>query len=74
MPIYIYETSKGRRFELKQGMSDPTLTHDPATGEPVQRVISGGYGFIQKGKVQIGKPQAPAGGHSCGGGCGCGGH
>jgi len=69
MPIYVYETNKGRRFELKQGMSDNALTHDPETGEPVRRVISGGLGFIQKGK-----PKAPAsGGHRCGGGgCGCG--
>ena len=69
MPIYVYETEQGRCFELKQGMSEKPLTHDPETGEPVKRVISGGYGFIQKGK-----PQVPSsGGHSCaGGGCGCG--
>lgn len=66
MPIYVYETDRGRRFEVKQCMSDDAFTHDPETGEPVRRVISGGYGFIQKGK-----PQAP-GGHCCGGGgCGC---
>ena len=70
MPIYVYETEQGRSFELKQGMSDAPLTHDPETGEPVRRVISGGFGFIQKGKA--GAP-APKGGHCCGGGgCGCG--
>ena len=71
MPIYVYETEQGRSFELKQGMSDAPLTHDPETGEPVRRVISGGFGFIQKGKA-VGAP-VPKGGHCCGGGgCGCG--
>ncbi len=68
MPIYVYETTgkKKRRFEIKQSMNDAPLTHDPETGEPVQRVISGGYGLMQKG----GK-SAPTQ-HSCGsGGCGC---
>jgi predicted nucleic acid-binding Zn ribbon protein len=51
MPTYVYETIPAapgqtpRRFELKQSMSEPALTRDPATGEPVRRVISGGYGF-----------------------------
>jgi len=48
MATYIYETipSKGgekpRRFEVVQKMSDPPLTTDPKTGEPVRRIITGG--------------------------------
>jgi predicted nucleic acid-binding Zn ribbon protein len=70
MPTYVYETlgAKKRRFEVRQSMKDAALTHDPETGEPVRRVISGGYGIIQKGSAA-----APAStGHACGGGgCGC---
>jgi predicted nucleic acid-binding Zn ribbon protein len=69
MPTYVYETlgAQQRRFELVQSMKDAALTHDPETGEPVRRVISGGYGVMQKGTA------APSsGGHACGGGgCGC---
>ena len=32
------------RFEVKQSMKDEPLRVDPETGEPVRRVISGGYG------------------------------
>jgi predicted nucleic acid-binding Zn ribbon protein len=48
MATYVYETipqkkgQKARRFEIEQKMSDPALTHDPKTGEPVRRVITGG--------------------------------
>lgn len=48
MATYIYETipqkkaRKPRRFEIEQKMSDAPLTHDPKTGEPVRRVITGG--------------------------------
>jgi hypothetical protein len=71
MPIYVYETigEKPRRFELKQGMSDAPLKRDPETGEPVRRVISGGYGYMEKAKPAA-KPFASSR-HSCGGGCGC---
>ena len=72
MPTYVYETTDPskpkRRFELKQSMNDAPLTADPETGEPVQRVISGGFGYMQKGGAQSG----PSSGRSCGsGGCGC---
>lgn len=70
MPIYVYETTgkKPRRFEVKQSMADAPLTHDPASGEPVRRVISGGYGLMQKGSAKA-APSASGGG--CGSGCGC---
>ena len=77
MPTYVYETigtKKPRCFELKQSMSDAPLTHDPETGEPVRRVISGGYGIMQKsvgGKFSASAKSSPSQ-HSCGsGGCGC---
>ena len=70
MPIYVYETTgkKPRRFEVKQGMHDAPLTQDPETREPVRRVVSGGYGYMEKAKTGAAKP---SGGHSCCGGCGC---
>jgi hypothetical protein len=57
MPTYVYETTDTskpvRRFEVQQRMSEAALTQDPATGEPVRRVISGGLGFIApKGDAQ----------------------
>ncbi|MGA3172406.1 MAG: zinc ribbon domain-containing protein [Chthoniobacteraceae bacterium] len=69
MPTYVYETlgAKKRQFEVRQSMKDPALTHDPETGEPVRRVISGGYGIIQKGA----SPAPASGDRSCGSGCGC---
>jgi predicted nucleic acid-binding Zn ribbon protein len=45
-------------------MTDKPLTQHPETGEPVRRIISGGLGFMQKGKAS----PAPS---SCGTGCGC---
>ena len=55
MATYVYETipqkkgQKPRRFEIEQKMSDPALTEDPKTGEPVRRVIVGGSGNIMRG-------------------------
>ncbi len=52
MTTYIYETipqtprGKPRRFEVQQSMRDKPLTEHPETGEPVRRVIAGGYGLI----------------------------
>ena len=40
MPIYEYRRPDGTTFEVTQKMSEPALTHDPETGEPVQRVFS----------------------------------
>ena len=70
MPTYVYETTgkSKRRFEIHQSMKDAPLTHDPETGEPVVRVISGGLGYLEKGKSTT--SEKPSGG--CGsGGCGC---
>lgn len=40
MPIYEYRRPDGTTFEVMQKMSDPALTHDPETGEPVERVFT----------------------------------
>jgi len=51
MPTYVYETIPGnsteepRRFEVFQSMQDDALTHDPESGEPVRRIITGGIGL-----------------------------
>ena len=55
MATYVYETipkdpkKKPRQFEVQQKMSDPPLTKDPETGEPVRRVITGGSGWVTHG-------------------------
>ncbi len=55
MATYVYETipqnakQKPRRFEVVQKMSEPALTKDPETGEPIRRVIVGGSGWITHG-------------------------
>jgi predicted nucleic acid-binding Zn ribbon protein len=52
MTTYVYETIPQRegvaprRFEVRQRMVEDPLTHHPETGEPVRRVILGGFGFI----------------------------
>ncbi|ADE56016.1 FmdB family zinc ribbon protein [Coraliomargarita akajimensis] len=73
MPTYVYETipahsgQKPKRFELQQSMKDAALTTHPETGEPVQRVISGGFGTISSGKTST----DGGGGCGCDTGCGC---
>ena len=39
MPIYEYKRPDGTTFDIQQSFSDDTLTHDPDTGVPVQRVL-----------------------------------
>ncbi len=54
MPTYVYRRlgpdgqPDGSTFELAQRITEPALTHDPATGQPVERVISGA-GLMFKG-------------------------
>jgi predicted nucleic acid-binding Zn ribbon protein len=65
---YLYETIPARegdevkRYELQQGMNDLPLTSHPETGEPIRRVILGGWGLL-KGASKL---------ESSDGGCGCG--
>jgi predicted nucleic acid-binding Zn ribbon protein len=74
MATYIYETldpaQPVRRFEIQHSMKDDALTVHPETGEPIRRVITGGFGTISRGNSPAGS--SPAGGHGCGSGCGCG--
>jgi putative FmdB family regulatory protein len=39
MPIYEYRRPDGTTFEVQQSFSDDTLTTDPDTGVPVERVL-----------------------------------
>ena len=74
MATYVYETiprqdgASSRRFEVVQSMKDAPLTQHPETGEPVRRVISGGYGIM--GKAGPKSPVATAA-SACAPGCAC---
>ncbi|MEI2719118.1 MAG: hypothetical protein V9E87_03090 [Gemmatimonadales bacterium] len=73
MPTYTYQTlpstpnAAPRRFEVKQSISDAPLTHDPESGEPVERVITGGRGPLTT--ITGGSEPTVTGG--CGPSCGC---
>ncbi|MCB1245467.1 MAG: zinc ribbon domain-containing protein [Verrucomicrobiae bacterium] len=77
MPTYVYETipqsetEPVTRFEITQSMKDAALTHHPDSGQPVRRVISGGYGIMGTGDGPSRPPSAGGGGGGCGSGCGC---
>ena len=77
MAIYVYETIPAgegqpvRTYEIRQSMKDAAFSKHPETGEPIRRVITGGFGVMTSSKGAP-APSAPAGGHCCGGGCGCG--
>jgi predicted nucleic acid-binding Zn ribbon protein len=66
MTTYVYETipdcpnEAPIRFEVQQSMHDAPLTKHPKTGEPVRRVIAGGFGFIAH---KSNPPPRPCGGH-----------
>jgi predicted nucleic acid-binding Zn ribbon protein len=72
MPTYVYETIPSKpgervdQFEVQQSMKEDPLKTHPETGKSVKRVISGGYGYVSKGRSGSGSD------HSCGHGCGCG--
>lgn len=78
MTTYVYETIPakegvaGTRYEIRQSMKDPALTHHPETGEPIRRVILGGFGILSTGRDRTSSPPLPA--HCCrGASCGCAG-
>lgn len=60
MPTYVYETIPEAgdeapvRFEIRQGINDPKLTHQPATGIPVRRLLSGGHMLLKHDKPSVG--------------------
>ncbi len=79
MATYLYETIPQtaddipRQFEVVQSMKDAPLLRHPETGQPVRRVVVGGYGLMSKvGKSasSTAKPSAPAAG-TCAAGCAC---
>jgi len=84
MATYLYETIPGRdgeeprQFEAKQSMKDAPLTHDPATGERVRRIVRGGFGINTRrwtrstpAPTSRGVNTQSSGGTCCGtGGCG----
>jgi len=49
---YLYETipasedEEPSRFEIKQSIHEDALTHHPETGQPIRRVILGGWGLV----------------------------
>ncbi|HOL94609.1 MAG TPA: zinc ribbon domain-containing protein [bacterium] len=70
MPIYVYETipsnpeEKPTIYELQQSMTDAPLTRHPETGEPIRRVILGGFGILSSAGNDIRRS-------GCGPGAGC---
>ncbi len=74
MTTYVYETipqnegEKPEYFEVKQNMQDAPLAKHPETGQPVRRVILGGYGVLKSGGPA--KPESSEG-NCCCGGTGC---
>jgi predicted nucleic acid-binding Zn ribbon protein len=71
---YLYETipaqpgDEVRRYEIKQSIHDQALTHHPETGEPIRRVIIGGWGLPS---LKSGGASSSNSNSSCG--CGPGG-
>jgi putative FmdB family regulatory protein len=53
MPTYEYQCdSCGLKFERRQSITEPSLTECPECHGKVQRLLSGGAGFILKGGGQ----------------------
>lgn len=73
MATYVYETisqqegEAPRRFELVQSMKDAPLVQHPDTGEPIKRVIIGGYGLMGLSE----KKPSPNPVAACQPGCAC---
>ncbi len=77
MATYVYETIPSRagetprRFEVVQSMKEPPLSADPVTGEPVRRIITGGFGVMTAVKSPAGGAPAAAAPAPCAPGCAC---
>jgi predicted nucleic acid-binding Zn ribbon protein len=73
MATYVYESipqrpgEPPRRFEVVQSMKDSPLQRHPDTGEPVRRVVMGGFGLMGVGE----KPATPPTAAPCSPGCAC---
>lgn len=72
---YLYETIPAKdgeavkRYEFQQSMKDAPLTKHPETGEPIRRVILGGWGLITPTSTSSGSNSSSCG---CGPGQSCG--
>jgi hypothetical protein len=72
MATYVYETvpphpgEAPERFEVVQSMNDAPLRRHPKSGQPVRRVIMGGYGLMG-----VGEKSPAAAATSCAPGCAC---
>ena len=66
---YLYETIPARegdevkQFEIKQSANEAPLSKHPETGEPIRRVILGGWGLVTSKRSRGGASP---------GNCGCG--
>ena len=71
MTTYVYETiptkagEEPRYFEFKQAMTELPLAKHPETGEPIRRVVLGGFGLLSS------KGASGDSGGGCGPSCGC---
>lgn len=74
MTTYVYETipskpgEKPSYFEIKQNMKAAPLKKHPETGEPIRRVVLGGFGVLSSGKSGS---DSSSGSTCCGPSCGC---
>jgi hypothetical protein len=74
MTTYVYETilkkrgEKPRYYEIKQKMNDKPLTTHPESGEPIQRVVLGGFGTLSS-RLPV---DSTSGGGCCSGSRCCG--
>ena len=76
MATYVYETipqnpdDVPQRFEIVQSMKATPLDKHPETGQPVRRVVMGGYGLINSGRDKsFATRSSPVA--SCRPGCAC---
>lgn len=72
MPTYVYETipanqnEEPRTYEISHSMFDPPLSQHPETGEPLRRLITGGFGISGSSSSSFEPPCATGGGCCCG--------
>lgn len=79
MLTYTYACDACGEFEVRQAISESKLTDCPTCSGAVRRLISGGSGFVMKGKgsggsfAKKGCDDCASPASSCGS-CGCGHH
>ena len=73
MPLYQYICDAcGGKFEEKQSMNDAPLERCPSCGGPARRLITGGSGFMIKGKPAAAVPKCGRDAPCCGMNAPCG--